>query len=100
MAQLTIRIPPELARELKLAAGDRGMSINGYVSAVLEAAVDPDLGETEVDRLRGRLKRAGLLEEVADQATSARPDSDVVRKSRAVAGHGRQLSDLVSEGRD
>lgn len=99
MAQLTVRIPPELAQDLKGAAAERNMSLNGYVSAVLGAAVDPDLGETEADRLRGRLKRAGLLDDNYERTPAVRPDDESLIEARAAAGQGRQLSELVSEGR-
>lgn len=99
MAQLTVRIPPELAQELKGAAAERKMSLNGYVSAVLGAAVDPDLGETEADRLRGRLSRAGLLDDDNEDNPAVRPDHEALVRARAAAGQGRQLSEFVSEGR-
>lgn len=100
MGQLTLRISDELAAELKAAAGQRSMSVNRFASAVLAAAVDPDLGETELERLRGRLARAGLLEVAEAPSSSVRPDPGRVAEARSRAGRGRSLSDLVSEGRD
>lgn len=99
MIQLTLRVPEKLGEDLKSEAAARSMSVNRFAGAVLAAAVDPDLDETEMGRLRGRLKRAGLLEKTEPSAPVRRPDPDRVKAARSRAGHGRPLSDLVSEGR-
>lgn len=97
MVQLTLRIAEELGAELKKAAAERSMSVNRYASAVLAAAVDPDLATTEAERLRGRLARAGLLEPAGSPV--ARPAPEQVASARVKAGQGRSLAGLVSEGR-
>ncbi len=61
MHQLTLRVPDELAAQLKLAAHGRDESVNGYAVMVLSAAVDPELAGDEVTGLKERLARAGLL---------------------------------------
>jgi hypothetical protein len=97
MAQLTLRVEEALARRLKAVAGERGESVNAYASSVLAAAVDPDTAGTEVERLRERLARAGL---VAASATRGRHPPEVeLARARSAAGTGRELSDLVSEDR-
>lgn len=96
--QITLRVPEELSVALKKRASARGESVNAYATAVLSAAVDPDLADDEVLRLRERLTRAGLLEDPADSPT-ARPPVERVREARRRAGRGTQLSDLVREGR-
>lgn len=98
MHQLTLRVPEQLGKSLKDAAAERGESVNSYASAVLTAAVDPDLAGGEAERLRERLARAGLLAERA-QAPRARPPEEQVRAARAAAGDGTALADLVGEGR-
>lgn len=97
MSQLSLRIPEQLADALRARAASRGQSVNAYATAVLGAAVDPDLAGDEAERLRERLARAGLLEESAPRR--GRPDAAVVRRARELAGSGTALSELVGEGR-
>jgi len=99
MAQLTIRLDDRLALELKQHASAGGRSLNSWVTAVLRAAVDPDLATSETERIRARLARAGLLAEPQDTPQAARPVEGRVRQARAAAGAGTQLSEIVSEGR-
>jgi predicted transcriptional regulator len=98
MRQLTLRIPDRLAERLKQAALEQHRSVNSYATAVLEAAVDPELAGDEAARIRERLARAGVLAASARPAP-ARPDDRAVRSARRRAGKGRPLSDLVSEDR-
>ena len=100
MAQLTVRLDDELARVLKARARAHGRSLNGFVVAVLEAAVDPDLEGSESERTRARLERAGLLAEPAAPSRGVRPLRRRVERAREAAGEGTQLSRLVSDGRD
>lgn len=101
MTQLTLRIPESLAQELKAAARSREMSVNGFAAAVLEAAIDPDLAENSMERLRGRLARAGLLENPVFEVSGRRPPADRVIVARKKAGQGKSsLSEIVSEGRN
>lgn len=100
MIQMTLRIPEQLGTELKRVAAERSMSVNGFAGAVLAAAVDPDLDDTEMGRLRGRLARAGLLESAEPSRGVLRPDRKRVESARAKAGRGRSVAGLVSEGRD
>jgi predicted transcriptional regulator len=98
MRQVTLRLPDELADRLKEAAREQGRSVNGYASAVLAAAVDPELAGDEATRIRERLARAGLLAPPSDGARR-RPSKAAVARARRRAGKGRTLSELVSEGR-
>jgi hypothetical protein len=98
MHQLTLRIPDLLAERLKQAAFEQQRSVNSYATAVLEAAVDPELAGDEAARIRERLARAGVLAATVRPARS-RPDDRAVRSARRRAGKGRALSDLVSEDR-
>jgi hypothetical protein len=98
MHQLTLRVPEELAEQLKGAARDRKESVNGYAVKVLSAAVDPDLAVDEITGLKERLARAGLLL-TPERLATKRPSTRALDSARAAAGRGRPLSDLVTEGR-
>ncbi len=99
MAQLTIRLHDELARAVKAQAEAGGRSVNGWVVAVLDAAVNPDLEDTDAARTRARLERAGLLAKPTSRARATRPDAGRIRRARKAAGSGTPLSRLVSDGR-
>lgn len=100
MAQLTIRLDDGLARDVKAQASALGRSVNSWVVAVLDAAVDPDLEDSESARTRARLERAGLLAKPGSRELgSARPDRRRVEQARKAAGTGTPLSRLVSDGR-
>ncbi|MBW3574673.1 MAG: ParD-like family protein [Actinobacteria bacterium] len=98
MAQLTLRLDDDLVESLKARAREEGRSVNALATSTLRALVDPDLAGDEADRLRERLKRAGLL---STPPRSNRPpqDPEVVARARAAAGKGRPLSDYVREDR-
>jgi hypothetical protein len=98
MHQLTLRVPEELAEQLKGAARDREESVNGYAVKVLSAAVDPDLAGDEVAGLKERLARAGLLL-TPERLTGKKRSAQALDRARAAAGRGRPLSDFVAEGR-
>ncbi len=98
MAQMTIRTSEELIDRVRAAAASHGRSMNEYVTGVLDAATDPDLGGDEATRVRERLARADLL--VTPTTTRRRPPADRVASARAAAGRGTHLSDLVGEGRE
>jgi hypothetical protein len=94
---MTWRSPDELLERVRRAAAHRGRSMNEFVTAVLDAATDPELAGSDAARLRERLDRAGLL--VPAGPSRRRPDSDRVEAARAKAGAGTPLSRLVDEGR-
>ena len=97
MAQLTIRTTDELVDQVRSAARRLGRSMNEYVVAVLGAATDPELAGDDVERIRERLHRAGLL--VPGEPARRRPDEESVAAARAAAGSGTSLSDLVVSDR-
>jgi plasmid stability protein len=98
MAQLTLRIPDQVVSDLKQAAAASGKSLNAWATAVLTAAVDPNLAGDEAERVRERLARAGLLMIVPERRLR-RPHAGAVAQARAVAGRGRPLAELVGEDR-
>ena len=72
--------------------------MNEYVTIVLEAATDPSLAGTEVERTRERLARAGLLA-VNPRRSGTRPDPAAVEAAGRRAARGQPLSEIVSDGR-
>ncbi len=98
MKQISLRLPDQLADSLKREAADRGTSVNSFAATALQVAVDPEFSGDEAERLRGRLRRAGLLW-TPDGAAPAPPTREEVERARAAAAGGTPLSQLVSEGR-
>ena len=72
--------------------------MNDYVTAVLDAATDPDLAGTDAGRLRERLRAAGLLT-TPTRLSGRRPSASIVAAAGARAAAGRSHSDFVSDGR-
>ena len=97
MKQLTLRVPDDLAADLTRVAAERGQSLNAFATLVLRALVDPDAAGDEVERMRERLRRAGVL--AAPTRVASRPDAEAVAAARRRAGRGTPLSDIVSEDR-
>jgi hypothetical protein len=95
---MTWRLDDELYDRVRHAARAWGWSVNEYVTRVMDAATDPSNAEGEVEQLRERLSRAGLL--VASSETRERPDPKAVARARKAAGRGVPLSQLVGEGRE
>ncbi|HEY5295758.1 MAG TPA: hypothetical protein VIJ70_09830 [Gaiellaceae bacterium] len=99
MSQLTVRLDDALAEQLKLHAAVLGRSVNSWIAAVLRAAVDPDLADSEAERTRARLARAGLLATPERREAGTAPQPKRVRAARRAAGAGTPLSHIVSERR-
>jgi hypothetical protein len=98
MQQISWRAPDELVGRVRHAAAQSGWSVNAWMSRVLDAATDPDLSGSEVDRVRERLARAGLLAEPS-RLRVTRPSPEELADARRAAGQGTPLSELVIEGR-
>ena len=99
MAQITVRIDERLAEELKAHARRTGTSVNGFVVALLRAAVDPEYEDSDAERTRARLARAGLLENREQAPEAPPPDEARLRRARRAAGKGTPLARLVADGR-
>ena len=98
MSQVTWRAPDELVERVRRAAERQGRSLNDYITRLAEAAVDPELADDELERLRERLARAGLI--AAPGPRRRRPDRDAVAKASRRAGQGTPVSDLIVRERE
>lgn len=95
---MTWRVDDELLERVRSQAQARGRSLNEWVTEVLAAVSDPDTAGSEGERIRERLRVAGLLEPVPVRKRRA-VDEARLAAARAAAGRGTSLSDLVGEGR-
>jgi hypothetical protein len=93
MGQMTWRMSDQLLGRVRKAAKREGRSMNDFVTAVLEAATNPELAGDERERLRERLAAAGLL--VPPGPPRERPDAAAVAKARREAGRGTPLREYV-----
>ncbi|MGH2585291.1 MAG: transcriptional regulator [Dehalococcoidia bacterium] len=98
MAQITLRVSDAEAAEFKAAAARAGQSLNEWAGFALRVRVDPDLAGDEADRVRERLRRAGLLAQTPPRE-GRRPDPKRVAAARREAGKGTPLSESVAEQR-
>lgn len=98
MHQLTLRVPEDLAADLKRVAGEEGRSVNSLAVHVLRSATDPDYAEPGVEAIRERLRRAGLLSEPEPYRGPPIDQAEVEAAGRRAAV-GKPLSDYISEGR-
>lgn len=98
MAQMTWRSDSELLERVRRSAAAANRSMNEYVTAVLDAATDPDLASDEAERVRERLARAGLLAAVPAPHRQ-RPSRRRVEAARKAAAEGTALADIVSTDR-
>jgi hypothetical protein len=97
MSQITWRAPDELVEKVRRAAEQQGRSVNEYLSRLAEAAVNPDLADDELQRVRERLARAGLV--ATTGSPRRRPEPRALAAARRRAGSGTPLSELVQRER-
>jgi hypothetical protein len=98
MANVTLRVDDDTWAAVKAAAEREGVSANAYIATILTAVTDPQSAGDGVERIRERLRRAGLLEE-APRLAGRRPGAAAVRAAGRRAGRGTPVSDLIVEGR-
>ena len=99
MHQFSVRLSDERGAAIRRLAAARGRSINQTFEDLVAAATDPAQAGGELDALRERLDRAGLAFDLSVLPDAPPPDEELTARARAAAGHGRALSQLVSEGR-
>jgi hypothetical protein len=97
MSQITWRAPDELVEKVRRAAEQQGRSVNEYLTRLAEAAVNPDLADNELQRVRERLARAGLV--ATTGSPRRRPEPQALAAARRRAGSGTPLSELVQRER-
>jgi hypothetical protein len=97
-AQITVRADPALIERVRQAAGRADRSMNEYVVAILDAATNPDVVADDAERVRERLRHAGLLSEPTPRQVR-RPDPAATARARTRAGRGTPLSDIVTASR-
>lgn len=95
--QMSLRLPDRLAAQVRDRAARSGKSVNGWITLVLSAAVDPELAGSEVERIRDRLRLAGLLDEA--EGGARKPDPGAVARARRAAGRGTPLAAIVTDDR-
>lgn len=98
MTQMTLRAPDELLERVRRAASERRVSVNEFVTRILDAATNPELAGSEAERLRARLEAAGLDVTPATH-DRVRPPAAELAAARRAAGRGTLLSDIVSTDR-
>lgn len=98
MGQVSWRADDKLVARVKRVAGTHRMSMNEYLTRVLDVATDPSRASSAEQQLRERLMSAGLLV-VPKPSGRSRPSRAEVNAAGKRAKHGTPLSDLVSEGR-
>ena len=97
MAQVTWRGDDLLLDRVRQAAAAQGWSVNAWMTRVFDAATNPELGGSDLERVRERLRLAGLLETAA--TGPKRPDPKRLARARRAAGQGAYLSDLLVDDR-
>ncbi len=98
MQQITWRAPDELAASLRAQASHLQMSMNEYLTRIVQAATDPAFAESLVEEIRARLRLAGLLAESSAPPATI-PDPETAAAARRRAGSGTPLSDIVLSDR-
>lgn len=100
MATVTWRAPDDVVERVKASARQASLSLNEFMTVVLDAATNPETASSEADRIRERLARAGFTTLIVSpsEVTSRPPVAQVEAAARrAVAG--QPLSSLVGEDR-
>lgn len=99
MLQVNVRLDDVLAAALKEQAAEEGRSVNAVMSDLVRAYVDPSAAGTEIERMRERLRRSGLLGPPLADVPSA-PDPKTLARARRAAGAGdRTAAEYVLDGR-
>lgn len=95
MSQITVRASEELIEAVKQEARANGRSMNEQVVLLMEVNTNPDLAGSEVERLRERFRRAGILAETSRTDLPERPSREELEAAGREAGRGTPLSEIV-----
>ncbi len=98
MQQVTWRADDDLVARVKLTAQHLDMSMNEYLTQILQTATDPSRSSSTMEEVRARLRLAGLLVE-PDYPDFPPPDEALVEEAMERAGQGTPLSELVRANR-
>lgn len=94
MAQISWRCPDGLAARVRLQAGHYDLSMNEFITRVLQTATDPSFDQDPAAQVRERLRLAGLLAEDLPDVERA-PDPQALDEARTALATGVALSDIV-----
>ena len=98
MRTITWRADDDVVEALQRDALEAGSSANARLTHIVRSATDPQYVDDDAERLRARLRAAGLLAEPRP-AGRRHAREDVDRARRAAGRAGPPASDLVVEGR-
>lgn len=90
----------DLLVRVKHAARAAGLSVNGYLTRVMQVATSEDEQTSEAERLRHRLRAAGLAPTPVAKRRLAAPDPALVAQAARRAAEGTLLSDIVVADRE
>ncbi len=93
MSQVSWRAPDALIERVRRVAAVRGLSMNEYLTEVLDTATDPRSPGDDNTAVRERLARAGLLAPAGE--ARRRPNARAVAAARKRAGRGVGVAPLV-----
>jgi hypothetical protein len=100
-SQLTLRVDERLARDLKRVAAQRGLSLNAFAAQTLAAAIDPETADSDMQRTRERLARAGILADTGPPVDyEPLPEEEFERLARKAGSRGPTGAELVSMDRE
>ncbi len=97
--QITWRADDVLVDRVRYAARSRELSVNEFMTRVLDVATDASRDPDGLGSVRERLAAAGLLAGAGARLTEPAPPADEVATARRRAARGALASDVVSEDR-
>ena len=99
MAQISWRCPDGLAARVRLQADHFGLSMNEFISRVMQTATDPGFDQDPASQVRERLRLAGLLAEDAEESHVDAPDPVAAAEAAKALGGGTLVSEIVIRDR-
>lgn len=99
MARLTISADDNLFERVRQAAAEKGLSVNVYVSHVLDLATNLEYSTSSFDRVSELFRAAGLLAERSKEGEIPLRQKSGSAARKAV-GRGTTLSENVAANRE